>query len=420
MKLTAKQAEYIRNMGRHRWGFKTGAVRSGKTFLDVAYTIPANIRSRKGKAGLCVILGNTKGTIQRNIIEPMRELYGAELVGDIRADNTANLFGERVFCLGADNAAHMNRIRGASFKYCYGDEVATWDRKVFEMLKSRLDKPYSRFDGTCNPEAPQHWLKKFLDSEADIYCQKYALDDNDFLDPNIRETIKRDYAGSVFYDRYVLGLWIAAEGVIYRAFADNPQKYILKDLDPAKIAYCVIGVDFGGHGSAHSFTLTGFTPAFNEVVILDEWYHKGELTPGELEAAFIAFCKKNAKVFPLGVAYADNAEPTLIKGLQEAAALHVRETGGVSVFKCAKKPIKDRISTEIRLFSAGRLFILEHCKNAIEAFSSAVWDEKNILQDVRLDNGTTNIDSLDSFEYSFERNIAELNSLTIRRGVYGT
>ena len=169
MTFTEKQKEYIRNMGGHRWGIKTGAVRSGKTYLDLAYTIPANIRQRAGKPGLVVILGNTKGTLQRNVIAPMQELYGIKVVSDIRSDNTARLFGETCYCLGADNIRHVDRIRGASIKYCYGDECATYNQAVFDMLKSRLDKPYSRFDGACNPDAPAHWLKQFLDSEADIY-----------------------------------------------------------------------------------------------------------------------------------------------------------------------------------------------------------------------------------------------------------
>ena len=53
------------------------------------------------------------------------------------------------------------------------------NKEVFQMLKSRLDKPYSCFDGSCNPEHPTHWLKEFLDTpELDIYLQKYTIFDN--------------------------------------------------------------------------------------------------------------------------------------------------------------------------------------------------------------------------------------------------
>ena len=406
MRLTEKQREYVQEMGGHRWGIKTGAVRSGKTYLDIAYTIPKNIIARRDLPGLAVILGNTRGTLQRNVIVPMQEQYGLDYVGDIRADNTARIFGETVFCLGADNIRHVNRIRGASIKYCYGDEITTWDEDVFSMLKSRLDKPYSRFDGACNPEGPQHWLKRFLDSDADIYAQAYQLDDNNFLPPEFVENLKREYAGSVFYDRYVLGLWVAAEGAIYRAFADNPAAHIIQEA-PQNIIKATIGIDFGGHGSAHSFTLTGFTPQYRKVVILDEWYLKEEITPQQLEDAFIEFCRKNCQKYPIYEAYADSAETTLIKGLREAARIHAREIDGIEVYKCLKKPINDRIDAEIRLFASNRLKIMDHCRHTIEAFSSAVWDSKSI-QDKRLDDGTTNIDSLDSFEYSIEHDIQDM------------
>lgn len=145
-----KQNEYIDNADR-RWNVKYGATRSGKTYLDY-YVIPKRIRRVKGLPGLNVILGNTKGTLQRNVIEPMQKIWGTSLVSDIRSDNTAFLFGEKAYCLGADNIKHVNKIRGASFKYCYGDEVATWNQDVFNMVKSRMDKLYSKFDGTCNPE----------------------------------------------------------------------------------------------------------------------------------------------------------------------------------------------------------------------------------------------------------------------------
>ena len=137
MIFTEKQREYIREADLHRWGIKSGAVRSGKSFVDVAYTIPYNIRQRLGKPGLVVILGNTKGTLQRNIIAPMQELFGAGLVSDIRTDNTAQIFGETCYCLGADNIRHVNRIRGASFKYAYGDEIATYNPGVFDMLNNQ-------------------------------------------------------------------------------------------------------------------------------------------------------------------------------------------------------------------------------------------------------------------------------------------
>ena len=149
MQLSSKQNEYIVNAN-HRWNLKTGAVRSGKSFVDTAFVILYRIRERAGKAGLNVILGVSKSTIERNVLEPMRELYGDKLIGSINSQNIAKVCGEDVYCLGAEKISQVAKIQGASIKYAYGDEIAKWNKEVFQMLKSRLDKPYSCFDGACN------------------------------------------------------------------------------------------------------------------------------------------------------------------------------------------------------------------------------------------------------------------------------
>ncbi len=103
---------------------------------------------------------------------------------------------------------------------------------MFQMLKSRLDKPYSCFDGSCNPEHPTHWLKEFLDNDKlDIYLQKYTIFDNPFLPPKYVEELCKEYEGTIYYDRLILGLWKRAEGAIYKRFADNPDAYRCEVLD---------------------------------------------------------------------------------------------------------------------------------------------------------------------------------------------
>ena len=120
--------------------------------MDTAFVIPFRIRERAGKPGLNVILGVSKESIERNVLQPMREIYTEELIGQINNRNMAMICGEEVYCLGAEKVSQVAKIQGASIKYCYGDEIAKWNKEVFQMLKSRLDKPYSCFDGACNPE----------------------------------------------------------------------------------------------------------------------------------------------------------------------------------------------------------------------------------------------------------------------------
>lgn len=83
MEFSKKQLDFLNN-GNHRWNIKSGAVRSGKTYMDIAFVIPCRIRAVIGKEGLVVFLGNTKGTIQRNVIEPLQQMYGESLVSSIR------------------------------------------------------------------------------------------------------------------------------------------------------------------------------------------------------------------------------------------------------------------------------------------------------------------------------------------------
>lgn len=397
------QREFWRSAN-HRWNIKTGATRSGKTYQDY-FLIPKRLLSVEGKEGLNVILGNTRETIRRNILLPMQNMYGAEYVGNLRVDNSCDMFGQKVFCLGADNANRVDKVRGSSIKYCYGDEITTWNPDVFDMLKSRLDKPYSIFDGTCNPASPYHWFKQFLDSNADIYQQAYTIDDNPFLDPAFVANLKKEYSGTVLYDRYILGLWVAAEGIIYRPFADSPEKFIVDDLpDSQRIRSAVIGVDFGGGTSAHAFCCTGFTTN-GAIVILDEYREKKALDPSKLARDFVDFVKRCQMRWLVTDVWCDSAEQTLINGLRVAAA----QAGiGVNIGNAMKREINDRIRATCLLMGAGRFYVNAACKETIDALKSALWDAKQTTSDVRLDNGTTNIDSLDAMEYSFEREIPVL------------
>ena len=404
MSLTKKQVEYLHHCDR-RWGVKTGATGSGKSYLDIAVTIPKRILAAKGE-GLLVLMGNTKGTLERNILSPMRDLYD-ELVGTISSDNTVRLFGKKCYALGADNKKHIARIQGATFEYVYGDEVTTWNEEVFQMLKSRLRTEHSHFDGTCNPDNPRHWFKAFLESDADIYHQSYVIDDG-VLPAKVVAELKKEYAGTVYYDRFILGQWVAAEGAIYRDFADDPERYII-DIDGSGKQYdlikTVIGLDFGGGASAHAMCCVGFTRGYKHLIVLDEYREQDALTPEKLTADFVDFVRKCKALWYVTDVYCDSAEQTLINGLRTAAA---RERLGVNVGNALKKPINDRIRAMCMLMGADRFKINRRCKHTIDALRAAVWDSKQLTQDVRLDNGTTNVDSLDACEYGFERDISAL------------
>lgn len=407
MAFSKKQMEFFQNAN-HRWNVKVGATRSGKTHMDY-YVIPKRIRARVEKDGHAFILGVSKGTIQRNIIEPLQNIWGTSLVGDINSQNICRMFGEDVYCLGAEKVSQVSKLRGASLKYCYGDEIAEWNPDVFQMLKSRLDKPYSCFDGACNPDSPQHWFKEFLESDVDIYCQKYQIFDNPFLDPRVVEELCKEYEGTIYYDRYILGLWKRAEGAIYRKFADNPNAFI-KKISPDELMDITVGIDFGGNQSGHAFVARGYTSRYREVIglmskrILQK-DHIQTIDSNVLDSLVLEFIAAvEDKYGSVCEVYWDNAESVLGAGIRNA----VEQRFPHIIVRPAKKiRIKDRIDCTVRLMGAGRFFITEDCGSLIKAFEEAVWDKESML-DERLDDGSSDVDSLDAYEYTIERDIKYL------------
>lgn len=359
MLLSQKQLEFAR-YANHRWNFKGGATRSGKTYLDFKWIIPLRIRERAGKDGLAVILGVTKSTIERNVLEPMRNLYGDKLVGTISSDNTAWIFGEKCYCLGAEKVSQVSKIRGASIKYCYGDEVADWSEEVFALLKSRLDKEYSCFDGTYNPQYPNHWLKRFLDSDADIFSQVYTIDDNPFLPPSFVENLKKEYAGTVFYDRYILGKWTLAEGLVYPMFGDS---CIVQDIPDTGDYY--ISIDYGTH---NPFSAGLWCVTKTEAVRIGEYYYCGreerkEKTPEE----YYSEVKRLAGGRDIKCLIVDPSADAFIATVKKHHDFKVR--GAVN-------DVLPGIQTTAEMIASGKLKIHESCEDAIREFGLYRWDEK--------------------------------------------
>ena len=415
---TIKQKEYGLNAN-HRWNVKIGAVRSGKTFQDKEDIIPRRIRERIGKDGLVVLIGVTKSTIERNVLRPMRDKFGSRLVGTINNENKVKLFGEECYCLGAEKISQVSKIQGSSIKYLYGDEVVKWSQEVFDMLKSRLDQEYSIADLTGNPEQKTHWFKEFLESNADIYCQHYTIFDNNFLPKVFVDNLCNEYEGTVLYNRYILGQWCNAEGLIYTRFANEPTKYkwIEKKEDgsydlPSGIT--IIGIDYGGTKSGQAFVCIRISHDFKKVIVLGSEKHMGDIDPDDLEKLQIEFAKKMMYKYNCIIDYMlpDNEEVVLIRGLKR----RVQELGWSTIVRgCTKEPINDRIDCGRTMISYGILFYIEEeSETFVEALSSALWDD-NSKEDTRLDDFTTDIDTIDAWEYAWCRFMRQINDMINRK-----
>ena len=363
MSLTNKQREYLLNCN-HRWNVKTGATGSGKSFVDFAVTIPQRINACRGE-GLIVLMGNTRGTLERNILEPMRSIWPG-CVGDIRSDNTVQIFGKKVYALGADNKKHVARIQGATFEYVYGNEITTWSRDVFEMLKSRLRCQHSHFDGTCNPDSPGHWFKAFLESDADIFQQSYVIDDG-VLPDHVVEELKKEYAGTIYYDRYILGLWTAATGIIYpmfrEAIAEPPA-----DQEPSE--FC-LSIDYGTQNAFAAILWAKYGAVWYAV---REYYYSGRDTG--VQKTDDEYAQDLDKWLSDLTQYDDYMKlPTIIDPSAASFIALLRKRGKYKVLP-ADNAVADGIRETATAMQTGKLKIAPSLKNWRKEAEGYVWDEK--------------------------------------------
>lgn len=384
-----------------------GSIRSGKT---IACIIGFLIWSQEMFLGDSFILaGKTMGALKKNVIKPMLQILEAWgwPYEYIRSGSDAHIeIGANTYYLyGANTEASQDAMQGLTAAGAYADEAALFPRSFIDQMIGRCSVAGAKIWMNCNPEGPHHYIREeFLlkSEEKRAYHLHFTMADNLTLSPSVIQRYERAWPhGSVFYKRFILGQWVAADGLIYQQFADHVQDYLITDewLVENQISYAVIGVDFGGTKSAHSFTLTGFTQGYKQVVVLDEWYCKKRLNPKQLQEAFVDFVRRARARFKVYEAYCDSAEPTLISGLEMAC---MQACVAIELKGAIKGPVNDRIAFYNSLIAQNRWKIMKHCTHIIEAFEQAVYDDKKPHQDVRLDDGLMNVDSLDSTEYSTE------------------
>lgn len=390
----------LKNGSLRRLNIFEGSVRSGKTHVSMIMWAFWVAGSPKDKAYL--MSGKTLTTLKRNVLEPLKTLLG-DCFSYSLSKKEGELFGRRVYLEGAANAEAESKIRGMTLMGAYCDELTLFGEDFFVMLLSRLSEKDAKLFATTNPDNPSHWVKRdYLDNpRVELLSIRFTLDDNVFLPKKYVEALKNEFCG-VFYERFILGHWVAAEGRVYDSFsAENiiSNEELERRLSENKLIVSSIGVDYGGNGSASAFVLVGADAGFRNLYVLSEYYDKRNRSAESLISNFSEFVEREKSRFPmLQAAYCDSAEQLLIKSFRKAV-----RTTGVEVKNALKKPINTRINMLNRLISSGRFFVSRECPRVIEALQGAVWDERDVHKDVRLDDGTSNIDSLDALEYAFER-----------------
>lgn len=386
-----------------------GAIRSGKTIACIIGFLTWSQSVFSGES--FILAGKTMGALKKNVVRPMLQILEAWgwPYDYIRSGTDARLeIGSNTYYLyGANTEASQDALQGLTAAGAYLDEVALFPESFVNQAIARCSVDGYKVWMNCNPEGPHHFiLENYLKPEErrrkGVYHLHFTMDDNLTISLRRKQEYKNAWPhGSVFYKRFILGQWVAADGLIYQQFADHVEEYLIDEawLEDHKIIYAVIGVDFGGTKSAHSFTLTGFTQGFRQVVVLDEYYCKNRINPSQLQEAFVDFVRRAQARWKVPEAYCDSAEQTLISGLDLAC---IQAGVRIDVKNAIKGPIHDRIAFYNSLIAQHRWKVMNHCVHIIGAFEQAVYDDKKPNQDVRLDDGAMNVDSLDSTEYSTE------------------
>lgn len=393
IEISRKQAQYIREAN-HRWNIKMGATQSGKTFLDTRYLIPSRLLERKGKEGLNFIVGVTKETIERNVLSKMRSIWGVDKVSEINSKNRATLFGEMVYCIGAKDKGQAAAFRGATAKYLYIDEFPDISEDVFSIFSSRLSMPYSCADMTGNPKDPKHWSEDFIASDKDIYFQRYALYDNPFLTAETIANIERDYKGTVYFDRYVLGLPKRAEGLCFPLFADNPTRWIIKRADvPKQFRTVEVGFDIGGNGSAYAMTCTGQGYDGTQYRLKSEKRQAEDMAMEDIEKFVNEFCEECEREYGVKIGMINCDHVAVVVNTIDSNTKY-------SADLCYKPPVADRVFLYNKMFANDKIkFVEGMCDDLIDELESLVFDEK--AEDTRpLDDGSVQLDCYDSATYS--------------------
>lgn len=430
-----KHKRYIKNCVNSTYNILEGAVRSGKT-VDNVFAFAHELKTTKDRIHLAT--GSTMANAKLNIGDANG--FGLEYIfrgqcrwtqykGNdcllINGPDTGYKDKIVIFAGGAASDSYK-KIRGNSYGMWIATEINLHhDNTIKEAFNRQLAAKNRKIFWDLNPDHPKAAIYvDYIDKYAEKAAKGELLGGYNYEHFNIFENInipKQRIAeivsqydkDSIWYVRDILGKRSIAEGLVYTQFAslaamaNNPMKITVAQAQEMikrnELQGITIGVDFGGNGSGHSFVASAPTVGYGKLVALVSELHKEELDPDSLGQVFLAFVKKVIKLFGgVSKVYCDSAEQVLIRGLRTTMARAAM--GDIKVGNARKDRINDRIFCFTSLVAQGRFAYTELCDTLEDALSMAVW-RPNTVELERLDDGTSDIDTLDGFEYSYERDI---------------
>lgn len=355
-----------------------GSIRSGKTIASLLRWLIYVASAPRG--GALVVVARTRDSAYRNVFSPLMDptLFGAlaDHVSYTSGAPTAVILGRAVHVLGASDKKAEKILRGLTCAGAYVDELTVIEEQFFTQLLGRLSVPGAQIFATTNPDSPAHWLRRrFLDRLGDLpnwRTWSFVMDDNPSLTEEYKRAREREFTG-LWYRRFILGHWVAAEGAVYDMWA--PSKHVVRwdDLpDMAELYAC--GVDYGTTNPTAALLLGRGVD--NRLYLVDEWRHnpaqaKRRLTDAELSSELRAWLARGhhprqADLRPRWVI----VDPSAASFKTQLHADQVRGLGD------ADNSVLYGIRLTASLLSSGRLAVADRCKGFITEAPGYSWSDE--------------------------------------------
>lgn len=346
-----------------------GAVRSGKTSIMMWAFVDWAMREFSGQRfGIC---GKTVDSAAKNIVIPFismslaKERYTmrwrrSDKLLEVRRGRAVNYF--EVFG-GKDESSFM-LIQGRTLAGVLLDEVVLMPESFVNQALARCSVPGAKLWFSCNPGSPQHWFKtNWIDrrKEHNALYLHFEMTDNPSLTQEVLDRYKTMYPGGVFYDRYIRGLWVLAEGLVYPMF-DQERNVVHGDPDGPGEYY--ISIDYGTKNP----TAMGLWRLYNgSAVMMKEYYYDGRAASPKTDEEYYT----DLETFVNG----HRIERVIVDPSAASFIECIHRHGKFAVWG-ADNSVLDGIRKTASLLKSGRLQFHESCENAFREFGLYSWDEK--------------------------------------------
>lgn len=362
--LTDKQKQLI-SLKKHdklkRINLLEGSVRSGKTWISLL--LWAAWVADMPEDGEYLMVAKTLTSLSRNCLNLLQSMIGSKHFTYSLSKKEGRLFGRLIYLEGVNDSRAESKIRGMTLNGAYCDEVTLFTEDFFTMLLSRLSAKNAKLIATTNPDSPNHWLMtKYIkrQDDLDMLVMKFLIDDNTFLDPDYVKQLKIEYTG-VFYDRFILGLWKIAEGLIYDMFDD--QKHVIDELPEPLTGKRYVSCDYGTQNA--TVFLLWEEGKSGKWYCTKEYYYSGRTE--QKQKTDEDYCNDLVDFLNGQTITAFIVDPSAASFI---AALKKR---GIRVKK-ANNDVLNGIRETGTLLATDQVFFLRRCKNTIDEFYGYSWD----------------------------------------------